>query len=70
MAVIDSLLQAKSNLAAELASVTALRKPNYTVGQQTFDWVGYSKYLMDQIKAINDQINVENPFEEEIIGMT
>lgn len=70
MAVIDSLNTAKANYAALLAQISANPRPTYTVGQQTFSWMEFQKFIMEQIKAINEQINVENPFEEEILGMT
>lgn len=72
MAVIDDLLATKANLAAEMRLITSPgnRSTTYTVNGRTYDWLGYRKMLMEQIQAINEQINVENPFEEEILGMT
>jgi hypothetical protein len=72
MSVSDDLLAAKANLAAELRLITSPgnRSTTYTINGRTYDWLGYRKLLMEQIQQINEQINVENPFEEEILGMT
>lgn len=49
--VAQNLDTAIANYAATLASISATPKLSYTVGDRTFSWTEYQKFLMDAMEA-------------------
>lgn len=61
----ENLLAAQNAYAEKLASIAGEEnaKLNYTVGDRTFDWVGYQEFLLDAIDRIEVQMQAANgPF--------
>ena len=69
MSDLDNLLTRRSNVIAELASLTSTAnggKPSYTIDGQTVDHVAYRKSLYDELRELNLQITIlQGPFEEQ-----
>ena len=59
---LDNLQQIKSNLIAKLEEVTQCPKPTYSIDGQSVSWTEYYKMLMEQIKSINELIQMEDPY--------
>ena len=59
---LENLKAARSNYIQQLADLSdpAKRKPNYTIGGRTVDWVGYQTYLREQVKELNALIGAED----------
>jgi len=59
---LENLETIKSNLLTALASITASPKPTYSIDGQSVSWGDYYRSLMDQVKAVNELINMESPY--------
>jgi hypothetical protein len=60
--VIANLLTTQSQLAAQLAAVTANPQPTYNVGERSFSWAEYYRMLSDELKAVTEQIIRLQPY--------
>lgn len=56
-AEIANLTTARTNFAAKLAEISTNPLPNYTVGNRTFSWVEYYKFLREEIQALDADID-------------
>lgn len=59
MAVIDNLNQAKSNISAILAEITANPQPSYSIDGQSVSWESYFNTLVEKLDRLNRLIQVE-----------
>ena len=62
MAYVDDLIIIRDNLVEAIKTATANPKPNYVVDGRSFSWSDYLKNLREQLAAINDQINQQQPY--------
>lgn len=62
MTDLEQLQETRSNYITQLRELSdpTKRKPNYTIGSRTVDWVGYGRYLKEQIKDLNALIGEED----------
>jgi hypothetical protein len=59
-----NLTTARDNLSIRLAEISANPKPDYSVNGQSFSWLAYYNYLLQQIKEIDDLlVSREAPYE-------
>lgn len=59
-----------SNLIRVRAEASADPKPSYTVNGQQFDWVGYYKWLSEEIDKVQAQIaTIDGPYEVVVEGV-
>lgn len=58
MSVLSSLNTALSNVAANLAAITANPKPSYSVNGKSVSWTEYFNALIQQQEALNRAIAV------------
>lgn len=56
---IANLKTARTNLAAKIAEVSANPLPTYSVGDRSFSWVEYYRWLLEQLKEIDTTIATE-----------
>ena len=56
MTYIDDLITSRDNYAALLAAGTHDTQTTYSVDGRSFDWLGYRKHLLEQIKECQIQI--------------
>lgn len=54
--LVQNLITARDNLAAELATNSANPKPTYSVAGRSVSWSSYRSDLIDQIERLNGQI--------------
>ena len=54
--LLENLQTARDNMAARLAEITASPKPSYSIDGQAFSWTEYMKFLLDGIRALDEQI--------------
>lgn len=74
MAFTDDLITARNNLAEELRRETARRLTLVTAGDpppttysfagRNYDWNGYLRTVLEQIKALNEAVATSDIFEE------
>ncbi len=60
----------KANTLAQLAQVSAERKPSYTEDGQSFHWTEYLEHLQRRVDWCNEQLAGEEPFEFPTQGYT
>jgi hypothetical protein len=58
----DYLRQARSNYCQSLAELSdpAARKVTYSIGGRSVPWTEYQSFLLNSIKAIDDQLALES----------
>lgn len=56
----ENLRTARSNFIAELAAISAERRPSYTIGDRTVSWTEYVAELKRSISEINVMIADED----------
>ncbi len=67
---LDQLATIKANTLAQMAEVSAEKKPSYSVDGQSFNWQQYMEYLQRRVEWCNQQMAVEEPFEFPTQGTT
>ena len=67
---LEQLHTIRRQILAELASLTALRKPTYSVDGQTFSWNDYRSRLLSDLREVDELIAGEQPFEARTQGTT
>ena len=70
MSTLEQLLSIKANTLAQMAQVSAERKPSYTEDGQTFQWTEYLEHLQRRVDWCNQQLAAEEPFEFPTQGTT
>jgi hypothetical protein len=60
---LENLKTIRSQILTELVSLTAERKPTYSVDGQTFSWNDYRSRLLTDLSEIDRQIAAEEPVE-------
>lgn len=70
MSNLEQLETIKSNTLAQMAAVSAERKPSYSEGGQTFNWTEYLEHLERRVDWCNQQLAAEEPFEIPTQGYT
>ncbi len=63
MSSLDELATIKANTLAQMAVVSAEKKPSYSVEGQSFHWQQYLEYLQRRVDWCNQQMAAEEPFE-------
>jgi hypothetical protein len=66
----EHLQTIKSNTLAQMAEVSAERKPSYSEGGQSFSWTDYLEHLQRRVDWCNAQLAAEAPFEISSQGYT
>ena len=66
----DQINTIKANTLAQMAEVSAQKKPSYTENGQTFHWTAYLEYLQRRVDWCNSQLAAEEPFEFPTQGFT
>ena len=62
---------ALDNYARLLAEISANRKPSYSIDGQSVSWTEYQRFLVDQIKALQElEQTSAGPFEVRTYGNT
>ena len=56
MAMLDDLITARDNLAAELATNSASPQPSYSVAGRSIPWNEYRRSLLEEIESLTHQI--------------
>jgi hypothetical protein len=67
---LEHLKTIRSQILAELADLTAHRKPTYSVDGQTFSWNDYRSRLISDLREIDELIAAEEPAEVKSQGCT
>lgn len=67
---LENLQTIRSQILAELASITAERKPTYSVDGQTFSWNDYRSRLLTDLREVDELIAAEEPLEMHTRGGT
>jgi len=70
MAWIDDITTARDSAAANLKTVLASPRANYTIGDQTFDWGDYVQTLQTTVASLSAIIEQAAPFEISSEGLT
>jgi hypothetical protein len=70
MSNLDQINTIKANTLAQMATVSAERKPSYTEDGQTFSWTEYLDHLQRRVDWCNRQLAGEDPFEFPTQGYT
>ena len=70
---LENLQTAHANACARLAELDAEPiqdrvRATYTVGQRTYDWNGYRRHLIDQIKEYADMVKAQVEAEQLAAG--
>lgn len=67
----ENLRTARSNYAASLAELSnpAKRKLNYSIGGRSISWTDYQRFLLDSIKAIDEQLAMDDGGFGEVISV-
>ena len=63
-----NLSTARDQIAANLVTITADPKPNYTIDGQTVSWQSLFDSYMSQLEKLNAALAASDPFELESIG--
>jgi hypothetical protein len=63
MTHLEQLEAIKTNTLAQMAEVSAERKPSYSEAGQSFSWTEYLEHLQRRVDWCNAQLAVEAPFE-------
>lgn len=61
---LENLKTIRSQILTELASITAQRKPTYSVDGQTFSWNDYRSRLLSDLREVDEMIAAAEPLEE------
>lgn len=70
MTNIAQLEAIKANTLAQMAAVSAQRKPSYSEGGQSFAWTEYLEHLQRRVDWCNQQLAAEEPTEIATQGYT
>ena len=70
MSNLEQIETIKANTLAQMAAVSAERKPSYTEGDQEFEWTEYLEHLQRRVEWCNQQLASEEPFEIPTQGYT
>ena len=65
---LDQILTIKNNTLAQLASVSAERKPSYVENGVSFSWTEYLEHLQRRVDWCNQMLTSQEPFEVETRG--
>lgn len=68
MTDLEYLQARKTAILLELSTLTG-EKPSYSIDGQSVSWTEYRRMLFEQLKTINDLINMEDPFEFQTIAV-
>ncbi len=68
MSDVDQITAIKCNTLAQIAEVSAERKPSYTDNGQSFNWTAYIEHLERRVAWCNQMLAVQEPFEVETRG--
>jgi hypothetical protein len=60
----ENLQTAYDNYATILAEISESPKPTYSLDGQSFSWTEYQRFLLEQMKAIRDEMNTNEHVEE------
>ena len=66
----EQLATIKSQVLANLVTITAGPKPSYNIDGQQISWTEYHKMLTEQLKEINALLAAEAPAEVHSYGYT
>ncbi|HEX3870237.1 MAG TPA: hypothetical protein VHV77_07375 [Pirellulales bacterium] len=61
--LLENLMTARQNVAANLAEITAQPKPTYAIDGQEVSWQSLFESYVAQLQALNAQIAAADPFE-------
>jgi hypothetical protein len=56
--LLNNLLQARSNIAAQLAAMTGAPKPTYSIDGENVSWTDHFNSLVQRSKEINELIQI------------
>ncbi len=70
MSNLEQIETIKTNTLAQMAAVSAERKPTYTENGQSFAWTEYLNHLQRRVDWCNEQLAAEEPFEIPTQGYT
>jgi hypothetical protein len=70
MSNLEQIELIKANTLAQMAAVSAERKPSYTEDGQSFEWTAYLEHLQRRVEWCNAQLVAEAPFEIPTQGYT
>jgi hypothetical protein len=70
MTPLEQIATIKANTLAQIAQVSAERKPTYSEDGQTFHWQQYLEHLQQRVEWCNEQLAAEDPFEFPTQGYT
>jgi hypothetical protein len=70
MSHLEQIETIKTNTLAQMAAVSAERKPTYTEDGQSFAWTEYLNHLQRRVDWCNQQLAAEEPFEIPTQGYT
>jgi len=70
MTDVEQLTAIRANTLAQIAAVSAERKPSYSDGGQSFSWTEYLEHLQRRIEWCNAQLSAAEPFEIPSQGYT
>ncbi len=59
----ENLVTIRDNLVAQLVTDSANPQPSYVCDGQEVDWMGYYKFMSEQIDRLNLQIATADPIE-------
>ena len=59
----EQLTTIRDQVVARLADITANPKPNYTIGDETYEWTDYQRMLFEQLTRLNEAIGLSQPYE-------
>ncbi|HEX4132478.1 MAG TPA: hypothetical protein VHZ24_20775 [Pirellulales bacterium] len=68
--LLQNLITARDNIAANLAAITANPKPSYSIDGQRVSWQALCDSYSRQLVALNAQIAAADPFEITSLGTT
>ncbi len=70
MSHLEQIETIKTNTLAQMAAVSAERKPTYSEDGQSFSWTEYLNHLQRRVDWCNQQLAAEEPFEIPTQGYT
>lgn len=70
MSNLEQIETIKTNTLAQMAAVSAERKPTYSEDGQSFAWTEYLNHLQRRVDWCNEQLAAEEPFEIPTQGYT
>ncbi len=69
MTNVEKLQAQKSQILDLLLDLTDRPKPDYNVNGRSFSWTAYQSMLMEQLKLINELLQMEQPFEFRTVAL-